>query len=341
MTTVSRGRSHAFRNEISLAAGSEAATTVDPSVVADGFTTIQRNVERVFEGDSETTTLALVALLAEGHLLIEDVPGVGKTLLAKAIARSISCSVRRVQFTPDLLPSDITGVTVYSQQRDDFEFKPGAVFANLVLGDEINRAGPKTQSALLEAMQERTVTVDGVTYELAVPFMVIATQNPIELEGTYPLPEAQRDRFLMQVSIGYPSVEKELAVLDEHSRGDRLGELESVTDAQTVAQLIATCTAVHAADSVRRYIVDFVRATREHRDLALGASPRASVGLLRASRALAAALGRNYVTVDDVKRLARPVLAHRMIVSAEAQLRGRNTADVLDELLQSVPIPAT
>jgi MoxR-like ATPase len=315
--------------------------TVEPGVVADGFAEIQRNVERVFEGDSETTTLALVTLLAEGHLLIEDVPGVGKTLLAKAIARSISCSVRRVQFTPDLLPSDITGVTVYSQQRDDFEFKPGAVFANLVLGDEINRAGPKTQSALLEAMQERTVTVDGVTYELAVPFMVIATQNPIELEGTYPLPEAQRDRFLMQVSIGYPSVDKELAVLDEHSRGDRLAELESVTDAQAVAQMIAACTAVHAADGVRRYIVDFVRATRDHQDITLGASPRASVGLLRASRALAAALGRNYVTADDVKRLAKPVLAHRMILSAEAQLRGRDAADVLDELLQSVPIPST
>ncbi|HSK95633.1 MAG TPA: AAA family ATPase [Euzebyales bacterium] len=341
MTTESRGSSHAFREQTSLARAPRSATTVDPSVVAEGFASIQRNVEKVFEGDSETTTLALVALLAEGHLLIEDVPGVGKTLLAKAIARSISCSVRRVQFTPDLLPSDITGVTVYSQQRDDFEFKPGAVFANLVLGDEINRAGPKTQSALLEAMQERTVTVDGVTYELAVPFMVIATQNPIELEGTYPLPEAQRDRFLMQVSIGYPSVDKELAVLDEHSRGDRVGELASVTDAQAVAQLIAACTAVHAADGVRRYIVDFVRATREHRDISLGASPRASVGLLRASRALAAALGRNYVTADDIKRLARPVLAHRMIVSAEAQLRGRSTADVIEELLHSVPIPTT
>jgi MoxR-like ATPase len=339
LTTESRGSSHVFREQTSLARASKPAATVDPGVVAEDFAKIQRNVEKVFEGDRETTTLALVALLAEGHLLIEDVPGVGKTLLAKAIARSISCSVRRVQFTPDLLPSDITGVTVYSQQRDDFEFKPGAVFANLVLGDEINRAGPKTQSALLEAMQERTVTVDGVTYELAVPFMVIATQNPIELEGTYPLPEAQRDRFLMQVSIGYPSVDKELAVLDEHSRGDRVGELEAVTDAQSVAQLIAACTAVHAADSVRRYIVDFVRATREHRDISLGASPRASVGLLRASRALAAASGRNYVTADDVKRLARPVLAHRMIVSADAQLRGRSTGDVLDELLQSVPIP--
>jgi MoxR-like ATPase len=313
----------------------------EPGAVATGFKEIQRNIEQVFESDAETTTLALVTLLAEGHLLIEDVPGVGKTLLAKAIARSISCSVRRVQFTPDLLPSDITGVTVYSQQRDDFEFKPGAVFANLVLGDEINRAGPKTQSALLEAMQERTVTVDGVTYELAIPFMVIATQNPIELEGTYALPEAQRDRFLMQVSIGYPTVDKELAVLDEHGRGDLLGELEAVTDAQTVAQMIAACTAVHVAPEIRRYIVDIARATRDHREITLGASPRASVGLLRASRALAATEGRTFVTADDIKRLVRPVLAHRMILSAEAQLRGRTTADVLDELLSSVPIPTS
>jgi len=339
LTTESRDWSDAPREKTTLASGSAPVVAAEPDAVANGFKKIQRNIERVFESDPETTTLALVALLAEGHLLIEDVPGVGKTLLAKAIARSISCSVRRVQFTPDLLPSDITGVTVYSQQRDDFEFKPGAVFANLVLGDEINRAGPKTQSALLEAMQERTVTVDGVTYELAIPFMVIATQNPIELEGTYALPEAQRDRFLMQVSIGYPTVEKELAVLDEHGRGDLLAELESVTDAQTVAQLIAACTAVHAAAEIRRYIVDVTRATREHREITLGASPRASVGLLRASRALAATEGRTFVTADDIKRLVRPVLAHRMILSAEAQLRGRKTADVLDELLSSVPIP--
>ena len=339
MTTESRGWSQAPRKDTVLVPGSERGSTLEPSAVAAAFTEIQRNVERVFEGDSEITTLALVTLLAEGHLLIEDVPGVGKTLLAKAIARSISCRVRRVQFTPDLLPSDITGVTVYSQQRDDFEFKPGAVFANLVLGDEINRAGPKTQSALLEAMQERTVTVDGVTYELAVPFMVIATQNPIELEGTYALPEAQRDRFLMQVSIGYPSVDDELAVLEEHSRGDRLGELEAVTDAQAVAQLIAACTEVHAADEVKRYVVDLVRATRAQRDITLGASPRASVGLLRAARALAAVQGRDFVTADDVKRLAGPVLAHRMILSAEAQLRGRGTREVIEDLLGSVPIP--
>lgn len=307
--------------------------------MADDFSAIQHNIERVFEGDAETVTLALVSLLAEGHLLIEDVPGVGKTLLARAIARSISCSVRRIQFTPDLLPSDITGVTVYSQQHDDFEFKPGAVFANLVLGDEINRAGPKTQSALLEAMQERTVTVDGVTYELAVPFMVIATQNPVELEGTYPLPEAQRDRFLMQVSIGYPSVDQELAVLEEHSKGDRLAELEPVTDAHTIAGMIAACTRVHAAPSARRYIIDLVRATREHKEVSLGASPRASVGLLRAARAFAATVGRDHITTDDIKHLTIPVLAHRLILSAEAQLHDRTASDVLGELLGSVPIP--
>ena len=310
-------------------------------MVAHDFDQIRRNVERVFEGDDETVTLALVALLAEGHLLIEDVPGVGKTLLARAIAHSISCSVRRIQFTPDLLPSDITGVTVYSQHRDDFEFKPGAVFANLVLGDEINRAGPKTQSALLEAMQERTVTVDGVTYELAVPFMVVATQNPIELEGTYPLPEAQRDRFLMQVAIGYPSVDEELAVLAGHSRGDRLVDLQAVTDARAIAVMITACASVHAAPAVQRYIVDLVRATRTHDEIVLGASPRASVGLLRASRALAATEGRDFVTADDIKRLTVPVLAHRMILSADAQLHDRTAAEILRELLQSVPIPSS
>jgi MoxR-like ATPase len=319
----------------------ERTAALEPTAVAHDFDQIRRNVERVFEGDDQTVTLALVTLLAEGHLLIEDVPGVGKTLLARAIARSIACSVRRIQFTPDLLPSDITGVTVYSQHRHDFEFKPGAVFANLVLGDEINRAGPRTQSALLEAMQERTVTVDGVTYELAVPFMVVATQNPVELEGTYPLPEAQRDRFLMRVSIGYPSVDEELAVLTGHSRGDRLADLQAVTDARSIASMITACTAVHAASAVQRYIVDLARATREHAEIVLGASPRASVGLLRAARALAAAEGRDFVTADDIKRLAVPVLAHRMILSAEAQLHDRTVPGILGELLQSVPIPSS
>lgn len=313
---------------------------MDVRLLARDVTAIRDNVQTVFEGDPEVVNLALITLLSEGHLLLEDVPGVGKTLLAKAIARSISCSMRRVQFTPDLLPSDITGVTVYSQQRDDFEFKPGAVFANIVLGDEINRAGPKTQSALLEAMQERTVTVDGTTHELGVPFMVIATQNPVELEGTYPLPEAQRDRFLMRVSIGYPSASAELAVLETHGGGDRLLDLEPVTDARTMARLIEAIRRIHAANAVRRYVVDLVRATRDHRDIALGASPRASLGLLRAARAGAAVEGRDFITPDDVKRLALPVLAHRLILSPEAQMNQTSPHEVLRELLSTVPVPS-
>ena len=310
------------------------------SDLAEQFRRIEANVATVVEGKPEVIRLALVALLAEGHLLVEDVPGVGKTLLAKAVAKSIACSVRRVQFTPDLLPSDITGVSVFNQEHGDFEFKPGAIFANIVLGDEINRAGPKTQSAMLEAMEERTVTVDGTTYELGVPFMVIATQNPIELEGTYPLPEAQRDRFMMRVSIGYPSVEAELEVLEVHGQGDRVASLEPVTDAQQVAALIDAAKTLHAAAPLQRYIVELVRATRNHPAVELGASPRASLALLRASRAQAACEGRDYVVPDDVKLLAQPVLAHRLILSAEAQMADRSPADILDELLASVPIPA-
>ena len=307
--------------------------------LAEQFRRIEANVATVVEGKPEVIRLALIALLAEGHLLVEDVPGVGKTLLAKAVAKSIACSVRRVQFTPDLLPSDITGVSVYNQEHGDFEFKPGAIFANIVLGDEINRAGPKTQSAMLEAMEERTVTVDGTTYELGVPFMVIATQNPVELEGTYPLPEAQRDRFMMRVSIGYPSVDAELEVLDVHGQGDRLVSLEPVADAQQVAGLIDVAKKIHAADPLRRYIVELVRASRSHAAVELGASPRASLALLRAARALAALDGRDYVVPDDVKGLAQPVLAHRLILSPEAQMADRTAAEVIDELLASVPIP--
>ncbi len=307
--------------------------------VAAGLQRIEANVATVVEGKPGVIRLALVALLSEGHLLLEDVPGVGKTLLAKALGRSIACSVRRVQFTPDLLPSDITGVTVYNQEHGDFEFKPGAVFANIVLGDEINRAGPKTQAALLEAMEERTVTVDGTSYELGVPFMVIATQNPIELEGTYPLPEAQRDRFLMRLSIGYPSVDAELEVLEVHGFGDRVAALQPVTDAQEVAAMIGLVETVHVAEALKRYIVEFVRATRAHPHVQLGGSPRATLGLLRASRALAAAGGRDYVVPDDVKALVQPVLTHRLILSPEAQMAHRSPTDVLGELLASVPIP--
>jgi MoxR-like ATPase len=315
-------------------------TSTSVQKLSTAFTEIEANIESVVEGKPGVVRLALVALLAEGHVLIEDVPGVGKTLLAKALARSISCSVRRVQFTPDLLPTDITGVTVFNQEHGDFEFKPGAVFSNIVLGDEINRAGPKTQSALLEAMEERTVTVDGTTHELAVPFMVIATQNPIELEGTYPLPEAQRDRFLMRLSIGYPSVEAELEILEVHGQGDRVRDLGPVTDARSVAAMIEVVRSVHTADALKRYVVDLVRTSREHPALELGASPRASLALLRAARALASSNGRDYVIPDDIKDLAIPVLSHRLILTPEAQMADRSAATVVAELLDSVPIPA-
>jgi MoxR-like ATPase len=318
----------------------EEQSVQDITAVSELVTRLEHNIGTVVEGKPEIIRFGLVALLSEGHVLLEDVPGVGKTLLAKAIARSVACSVRRVQFTPDLLPSDVTGVTVYNQERGDFEFKPGAVFANIVLGDEINRAGPKTQSALLEAMEERTVTVDGTTYELAAPFMVIATQNPIELEGTYPLPEAQRDRFLMRLSIGYPAADAELEMLDVHGRGDRLAELGAVTDARSVAAVIDVVRSVYAAAALKRYIVAFVRATREHPEVELGASPRAALALLRASRALAAIAGRDYVVPDDVKALVQPVLGHRLILSPEAQMGDRSPAAVLDDLMSSVPIPA-
>ncbi len=307
--------------------------------LAATFDKIRANIQRVIEGKPEVVRLALIALLAEGHVLIEDVPGVGKTMLAKALARSIDCSVRRIQFTPDLLPSDVTGVSVYSQERGDFEFKPGSIFANIVVGDEINRASPKTQAALLESMEERQVTMDGVTYQLGVPFMVIATQNPIEHEGTYPLPEAQRDRFMLELAIGYPTREAEVDILNTHGRNSRMVEISPVADAPTVAKMIDSAKLVHVADSLKNYIVDLVRATRDHADLALGASPRAALSMLRASRAAAASGGRDYVVPDDIKDLITPVLAHRLIPSPEAQMIGRTAADVLSDIVEFVPIP--
>ncbi|HEY2669199.1 MAG TPA: MoxR family ATPase [Rugosimonospora sp.] len=300
---------------------------------------IVRNIDQVIEGKTATVRLALAVLLAEGHLLIEDVPGVGKTKLAKALARSIDCTVRRIQFTPDLLPSDVTGVSVYNQETRDFEFKPGAVFANIVVGDEINRASPKTQSALLECMEERQVTVDGVTYHLQRPFMVVATQNPIEMEGTYPLPEAQRDRFTARIAMGYPDAGAELAMLDVHGGEDPLVALQPVTDAETVRGLIATVRDVHVADAIKQYAVNLVNATREAPELRLGASPRATLQLLRTARAVAALEGRDYVLPDDLQALAVPVLAHRLIPTAEAQLSRRTTDAVVADLIHRLPLP--
>jgi MoxR-like ATPase len=300
---------------------------------------IVTNIDEVIEGKTATVRLALAVLLAEGHLLIEDVPGVGKTKLAKALARSIDCSVRRIQFTPDLLPSDVTGVSVYNQENHDFEFKPGAVFANLVVGDEINRASPKTQSALLECMEEHQVTVDGVTYQLQTPFMVIATQNPIEMEGTYPLPEAQRDRFTARIAMGYPDAGAELTMLDIHGARDPLYSLQPVSDAATVRRMISTVRDVHVADAVREYAVDLVTATREAPDLRLGASPRATLHLLRTARAVAALEGRDYVLPDDLQALAVPVLAHRIIPTADAQLARRTTDAIVADLVHRLPLP--
>jgi MoxR-like ATPase len=300
---------------------------------------IRAAVETVVEGKPDVVRLAVTVLLAEGHLLLEDVPGVGKTMLAKSLARSVGCSVRRIQFTPDLLPSDVTGVSVYNQERQDFEFKPGAVFANVVVGDEINRASPKTQSALLECMEERQVTVDGTTYRLQPPFIVMATQNPVEMEGTYPLPEAQRDRFMARLSMGYPSSSAEIDMLDRHGDHDPLPGLSPVADTELVRRLIATARGVYASGAVKEYVVALVRATRATSDLRLGASPRSALHLLRAAKAHAAMQGREHVLPDDVQELVHPVLAHRLLPSADAQLARRSPEEVLAGLLGHVAIP--
>lgn len=300
---------------------------------------IRDAINAVIVGKPESVKLTLTVLLAEGHALIEDVPGVGKTLLAKALARSIDCSVRRVQFTPDLLPSDITGVSAFNQELREFEFKPGPIFANLVLGDEINRASPKTQSALLECMEERQVTVDGSTYPLESPFMVIATQNPVEMEGTYPLPEAQRDRFTARISVGYPDAIAELAMLDAHGSASPLDDMKPAAHATDVRALIEAVRHVHVAPQVKRYIIDLVAATRTAPSLRLGASPRAALHLLRASRAYAALEDRNFVIPDDVQALAGPVLAHRLLPTAEAVVGRQQPEQVLEKIVGRVPLP--
>jgi MoxR-like ATPase len=300
---------------------------------------ISANVERVLVGKPEAVRLSLVTLLAEGHLLVEDVPGVGKTSLAKALAKSIDCSVNRIQFTPDLLPSDITGVSIYNRQTMNFEFRSGPVFANIVIGDEINRASPKTQSALLECMEERQVTVDGTPYQLSAPFMVIATQNPVEMEGTYPLPEAQRDRFTARVSIGYPDPQAELAMVDEHAGADPMTGLPAVSNAGQVQGLITTVRQIHLAPEIRRYAVELVSATRRLPDVRLGGSPRSTLHLVRAARAQAALSGREFVVPDDIHAVAIPVLAHRLVLSAEAQAARRSAPELVRTLLQRVPVP--
>ena len=300
---------------------------------------IGKAIESVIEGKRDAIQLTLAVLLAEGHLLIEDVPGVGKTMLAKALARAIDGSVRRVQFTPDLLPSDITGVSAYNRARDEFEFKPGPVFANIVLGDEINRASPKTQSALLESMEERQVTVDGTTYALQEPFVVIATQNPVEMEGTYPLPEAQRDRFTARISLGYPPPAAERDMLDSHGTSSPLDQLTPVARASDVQELVVAVRRVHVSDQVKDYIISLANATRTSPELRLGASPRATLHLLRASRAWAALDGRDYVIPDDVQRLARPVLAHRLLPTAEAIVERHQPEHVVDGIVAQLPLP--
>ncbi|WP_427016706.1 AAA family ATPase [Pseudarthrobacter sp. P1] len=297
-------------------------------------------VNTVIDGKAEAAELALTVLLAQGHLLVEDVPGVGKTMLAKTLARTIDCSTSRIQFTPDLLPSDVTGVSIYNQSTASFEFRPGAVFANIVIGDEINRASAKTQSALLECMEEHQVTVDGTSHHLREPFMVVATQNPIEMEGTYPLPEAQRDRFMARISMGYPDAAAEMAMLSTHQSVSPLDAVVPVATAAQVAAMIALVQSTFVSSAVKEYTVALGRASRESKHLRLGASPRALLQLLRAAKAHATLAGRDFVLPDDIRALAEPVLAHRIIVDRRAASAGATAASVVAELVAGLPVAA-
>lgn len=310
--------------------------------VQDLASAVQRvinNVEKVIVGKAEPVAFSLIAVICQGHVLIEDVPGVGKTVLTKAIARSIGCTFKRIQFTPDLLPSDVTGVSIYNQKTDNFEFRPGPIMAQIVLADEINRATPKTQSALLEAMEEAQITIDGVTYRLPAPFMVMATQNPIEYEGTFPLPEAQLDRFMMNIKLGYPNATDEMNILDTHQYHHPLDDLAQIMTAEELVLIQQQIRSIHIDPSIREYIVAISNATRNHNSIYLGASPRGSLALYRTSQALAAIRGRGYVIPDDVKLLVKPTLGHRIIVTPAARVRGITSTAVLDEILQSVPVP--
>lgn len=312
--------------------------TTSPTLVARR---IIDNVAKVIVGKTSVVEQAVAALIAEGHLLVEDVPGVGKTMLAKSISTSIGCSFKRIQFTPDLLPSDVTGLSIYNQQKGAFEFREGPIMSQVVLADEINRATPKTQSALLEAMEEHQVTVDGTTHHLESPFLVMATQNPIEYEGTFPLPEAQLDRFLMRISLGYPDFNEEISIIERQELTHPIDSLGAVTTPDDIRHLQQAAKSVYVDQLVRQYVVSLTEATRRHSEITLGASPRASLGLFRATRALALVQDRDYVIPDDVKLLASSVIAHRLVLSPSARMRGVQSTDVVDDLLRTVPIPGT
>ncbi len=298
-----------------------------------------KNIEKVIEGKRKVIEYVLTALLAEGHLLIEDVPGVGKTMLAKSLAKSIDCKFKRIQFTPDLLPSDITGVSVYSQKTQDFNFREGVVFANIILADEINRASPKTQSSLLECMEEKQVTVDGITYKLNIPFLIVATQNPIEYEGTYPLPEAQLDKFIMHITMGYPTHSDELVILEKHGTHPAIDDISPVCTGEDVNRWIEVTKTIFVNESIKDYLVSIVEQTRKNDKLYLGSSPRGSLGLLKTSKALALIRGRDYVIPHDIKEMVTLVLAHRIILTPEARMHGENAFDILNEILKKIPAP--
>ena len=317
----------------------ETLTPETSGSVSQAAANIKDNIERVLVGKGGVIELTLAAVLSSGHILIEDVPGIGKTTLARTLASSLDCTFQRIQFTPDLMPSDITGINYYNQKSGEFEFRPGPIIAQIVLADEIDRATPRTQSALLEAMAERQLTVDDITITLPVPFLVIATQNPIELEGTFPLPEAQLDRFMLRLRLGYPTEDEEEAMLTRFQTADPLNDLAAVVGASDITELQETVRQVHLDPVLRNYLVQLVQATRTHADVELGASPRATLGLYRCSQALAAIRGRDYVTPDDLKTLAPLALSHRMILRSQARLRERTPESVIDEILAQIQVP--